>query len=195
MSIEYVDFSVLPIREMFSLTSTDFTAAAFREKCTPWASLDGSGSDEDLLQFELGNDIFMQVPLFCKSGKMTASVARFEAVSAAITSVLWWDSWNERDSSQYIVERRLFDEKYAELVLQVSRELGAPIAQREDCDATKHKYAFWRGANGLFIVQQSSFDLQFGVDINLWIQPWAGPNPEPSGPFVDFLCKLQSVCR
>jgi hypothetical protein len=52
----------------------------------------------------------------------------------------------------------------------------------------------WRGATGLLIVQQSAYDLQFGLDINYWVHPWAGPDrtrnpPLPlSIPFIDWLC-------
>jgi hypothetical protein len=59
-----------------------------------------------------------------------------------------------------------------------------------DDDEHGHRWALWRGRTGLFVVQQSAYDPQFGLDINYWVCPWSGPDPRPSSPFIDWLMRL-----
>lgn len=188
MSIESVDFSLLPLREMFELTATNFSVAAFRVECEKFAQFDAQNSDEDLLQMQISDGIFMQVPLSCgMHSKGSELPLKLSTVNAGITSVLWWDSYAETNSPSYSFEHNLFNGKYNELLVKAKSALGDPSFEGQNQDAMAHKFAFWRGKNGLFVVQQSAFDLQFGYDINLWVQPWTGPNPEPGKLFIDVL--------
>jgi len=192
MSVEYIDASSLPVRELFELTQTDFGADAFKDTCQEFAEFDAENSDEDLWHFQIG-EIDFKVSLFVETtGRKKADgnpELRILGVSNAIASLVWWDSWDDRNSPAFESERKSFDEQYFASLAQVEKILGVPAHTGQDADARGHRFAYWRGKNGLLIVQQSALDLEFGCDINIWIQPWLGPNPVPKEAFVDFLTK------
>jgi hypothetical protein len=50
-------------------------------------------------------------------------------------------------------------------------------------------YAIWRRAHALVIVQQAAFDVQFGSEVNLWLEPSEGPLPQIRPPLIDWLVK------
>lgn len=81
-----------------------------------------------------------------------------------------------------------FDRLYHEAVAATVAVLGPPLLSGTDAD-NGYRHALWRGRTGLFIVQQSNYDCQFGDDLNFWIRRWSGPDPRPTKPFLDWLTR------
>ena len=65
--------------------------------------------------------------------------------------------------------------------------IGPTALAGRDRDAHAHRWAIWRGRTGLLVLQQSSYDPQFGIDINYWLHPWKDGDPRPDSPFIDWL--------
>ncbi len=117
------------------------------------------------------------------------------AVSCAILSICWWETFlNSEHESQlgWQTERDEFDQCYSEALARIRTILGPPQIEGLDATEDQHRYAIWRGRSGLLILQQSCYDPQFGLDVNYWVQPWIGPDPRPTSPFIDWLCQLSS---
>ncbi|HEY9788725.1 MAG TPA: hypothetical protein V6D17_25275, partial [Candidatus Obscuribacterales bacterium] len=119
------------------------------------------------------------------------------AVSCASLSFICWDKWTIEDHpsmAEYQKEQELFDEAFADELRRATEILGASLMSGRNSDKGAHRYAIWRGQHGLLILQQSAHDLQFGYDINYWIQNWSRTeDPEPEGVFMDWLHKQTLV--
>jgi hypothetical protein len=120
---------------------------------------------------------------------------RLLGVSCAILSICWWETFLKSEHlnlESWEREREEFDRCYSDSLASAVEVLGPPGIEGCDTDENQHRYAIWRGETGLLILQQSAYDPQFGLDVNYWVQPWYGPDPTPTSPFIDWLCKLSS---
>ena len=56
---------------------------------------------------------------------------------------------------------------------QARDELIAIVAQLEGGQSgLEESMRLWRRGEGLFLLQQAEIDIQFGMDINIWLAPW-----------------------
>ncbi len=187
------DFESL-IQPLYKLASAPFEPSAFRHACESFARFDGSSSGDDLWYFRAAPKLVLIVGVDVEStGKrkpLGQMVYRLIRVKFAVLSFCWWDTFLRRQhpsAESYEAERAQFDQAYADALSRAVGVLGEPLLQGADRDERGHRWAIWRGQTGLFVLQQSAYDPQFGLDINYWICPWSGPDPQPSSPLIDWL--------
>jgi hypothetical protein len=190
-----------PVEELFRLANTPFEPETFRSVCESFATLDPTSSDDDLWNFDLDSNAKLIVSVAVeRTGTKPNGWPQYRqvAVGCAILSICWWETFlrsaHETDDS-FNAERSEFDRLYDEALGRTTAALGGPLLEGTDRDARRYRHAIWRGKTGLLILQQSAYDPQFGHDINYWIQPWSGPDPSPTSPFIVWLCKLGSPAR
>jgi hypothetical protein len=87
----------------------------------------------------------------------------------------------------YDVRRELFDEAYRSLSEQLTRVLGSSSSSGEyDYPHRKswnYSYNCWSLADATLVLVQDEFDIQFGMDVTLWVLPMGTPVKVPvSGP-------------
>jgi hypothetical protein len=188
-----------PITPLFELANTPFLPDRFRNVCEQFAQFEARSSDDDLWNFVLDGGPRMIVGLVSTlTGQRKPNgwpEYRHLAVSCAILSFCWWETFMKADHenlASWEAEHAEFDQRYKEALAATIERLGPPRLQGADRDEHQHRYAMWRGDTGLLILQQSAYDPQFGLDINYWLQPWSGPDPQPTGLFIDWLCGLSS---
>jgi hypothetical protein len=181
----------LPIHKLYSLASSSFDPALFRVACEAFARFNEANSDSDLWYFDICPDLSLIVSLKVEPTEPARN--RPVCVEYAILSFCWWDSFlksQHRDKEAYAQERQEFDRRYLEALSRTTAVLGAPLLEGADADEHRHRWAIWRALTGLFVLQQSAYDPQFGLDINYWLCPWSGAAPQPSSPLIDWLCQL-----
>lgn len=195
MGVEVLSFP--SVTALFKLASSDLIPSAFKTECETFARFDEKTSTSELWRFHVDAGEILIVALEAEKGLRSKPngwpVRTPIKVSCAVLSICWWDAFieSEHDNSRsWQRERNEFDRCYADSLSEAVRCLGVPLLQGVDSDENRHRYAIWRGKTCLFILQQSAYDPQFGHDINYWIQPWSGPDPEPSSPFIDWLQRL-----
>jgi hypothetical protein len=192
--VETIDGYESLIRPLYRLASASFEPTAFRADCESFARFDKSSSSDDLWYFRVAPKLVLIVGVEVEPtgkrkplGQMINNLIR---VKFAVLSFCWWDTFLRTQHStveSHQAEREKFDQVYADALKRTARRLGKPPLQGVDNDKDGHRWAVWRGESGLFILQQSAYDPQFGLDINYWICSWAGPDPQPSSPFIDWL--------
>jgi hypothetical protein len=188
-----------PITQLFRLANGTFEPHAFRHECEKFATFEAGSSDDNVWRFSLQGGPTLMVVLNTElTGRKKPNgwpEHRLLSVSCAILSLCWWDTFEKSEHANlhsWQKEREEFDQCYSELLTSTIEVLGLPRIQGSDVDEKRHRYAIWRGATGLLILQQSAYDPQFGLDVNYWVQPWSGPDPRPTSPFINWLCKLSS---
>lgn len=82
-----------------------------------------------------------------------------------------------------------FDQLFGEAFNEAERTIGKPTMRGMDPVPFQDRWAYWTTTTGLFVVQQSNYDPQFGRDLNFWICPHAAPDPRPTVPFFDWLMR------
>jgi hypothetical protein len=185
-----------PIEQLFQLSDTPFDPISFRSVCETFAKLDPTSTDDDLWNFVLDSNVRLIVGVQVEViGRKPSGRPEYRqvAVSCAILSTCWWDTYSRsaHDSEMsFRAERAEFDRLYDDALELTIRTLGSPRLRGADQDEQSYRHAIWRGKTGLLVLQQSAYDPQFGHDINYWVQPWSGSDPVPTSPFIDWLCKL-----
>jgi hypothetical protein len=184
----------IPVEALFALTLSNFEPRSFRQFCQEIAPFDSKNSDDDLWNFELEPDYPLVVSLYRQSTESECEnrqTSETPGVSCAVLSTCWWDTWNkdEHQPDSFKTERAQYDSYFDEFYKTTLNALGTPMLRGRDTTCDANQYAIWRGRNALLILQQSAFDLQFGYDINYWIQPWRGADPAPPNqiPFIQWL--------
>jgi len=105
--------------------------------------------------------------------------------------VCYWENFDQKSSmpgEAYRLERERYDHCYRALADDVTALLGDPLVTATETAPTC-SYSIWRLAHALVIVQQAAFDVQFGIEVNLWLEPWEGPLPQIRPPLIDWLVK------
>lgn len=183
-----------PVTALYRLTDSDFQPAAFKTACESFAHFDSEMSDHDLWQFQLHQECSLLVALWSdRSGankRSECQPGQASRVSCAVLSFCWWETWEKTEHKtlrSYNDERALYDGEFLAELERARKALGEPHILGRDKDENAHRFALWRGKNGLLVLQQSANDLQFGCDINYWIQNWTGGDPKPTSPFIDWL--------
>lgn len=188
-----------PISQLFRLANLGFESRTFRYECEQFATFDAGSSTDTIWRFSLDRGAALVVMLKTEQtgGEKPNGWPehRPHSVSCAILSLCWWDTF---EKSQHVKlpswqkEREAFDQCYSNSLANTIEVIGPPPINGTDTDENRHRYAIWRGKTGLLILQQSAYDPQFGLDVNYWVQPWSGPDPKPTSPFIDWLFKFPS---
>jgi hypothetical protein len=84
---------------------------------------------------------------------------------------------------EYDVDRGPFDLAYRSLREQLAGVLGPPSSfgeytypHREDW---RYSYSCWSLTDATFVLAQDEFDIQFGMDVTLWVLPANAPVAVP----------------
>jgi hypothetical protein len=71
--------------------------------------------------------------------------------------------------------RELFDKVYQSLLQEIAETLGQPsqsgVYEYPHRPGWFYCYAWWSLANATFALVQDEFDIQFGMDVSLWVLP------------------------
>lgn len=98
------------------------------------------------------------------------------AFPSAIVYLYWYDP-DDPEFETYKQPREVgFDEPYEEAVRLITQKWGKPdrqaVWETQAYDDGSHQFAVWRRGNGVVLLEQAEIDIQFGMDINLWLAPW-----------------------
>lgn len=185
-----------PILELFGLVNGAFDPPTFRKACERFAIFMDDLVFDDIWRFSLEAEGVLIVSMETEpTGKIKPNgcpETRQLAVLQAISSICWWSTYSKSDHSRessWRAEREQFDEYYFRSLARTVEMIGPPQLEGVDADEHRHHHAIWRGKTGLLILQQSAYDPQFGYDVNYWIRPWSGPDPRPTSPLIDWLCR------
>jgi hypothetical protein len=190
MILRYQNFR-LPIQKLFDLANSSLNPPNFKSICEEFAKFDKAGSTENYWRFELYEKIVLLVGI--NGNNSGDSQDNKPKVNTAVLSFCWWDSFLKSDHETidlYNRDRLLFNQLFIEFLEETKIVIGKPLLEGNDDDEMGHKYAIWRGKSCILILQQSAYDLQFGLDINYWIQAWSGPDPKPTKPLIEWLYNL-----
>ncbi len=168
---------------MRRLADHSFHADVFRCVCDQIGVYDPATSDPSLWYFGRtdGTRLIVDVDIEDDAAPV---------VKDALLSVCWWETHdrNDHDSdASYAAERHEFDAAFTAALAAAEAAAGPRLLSGRDDDQDAHCWALWRGRTGLFVVQQSSYDLQFGMDVNFFVRPWIGAEPRPTSPFLRWL--------
>jgi hypothetical protein len=187
-----------PVARLFGLANTPFEPQPFRRACEEFASFDARSSDDDLWFFAVNGGprliVGLETQVIGRRPNGRPELRQL-AVSCAILSVCWWETFMQSQHESWeswAAEHAEFDRLFSDRLADAVALLGPPRVQGSDEGEYPHRYAVWRGETGLLVLQQSTYDLQFGLDVNYWVQPWSGPDPRPTSPFIDWLIQLSS---
>jgi hypothetical protein len=109
--------------------------------------------------------------------------------------VCYWDAYDRPASPAHAAERAHFDNAYQVLREQLRAALGPPLLTGSDSEPSC-AYAIWRSTHALVIAQQAAFDIQFGIEVNLWLEQFDESSLAPSAPLIDWLtARDQARCR
>jgi len=198
MAISQIPGFQPPIDRLFRLANCSFDPDAFRRECEQFATFVPDSFRDDSWRFSLGEGATLVVALETElTGRNPNGWPEYRQlfVSCAFLSICWWETFSKSDHASlesWQRERQEFDWLYADALARTVDVLGPPRIDGADTDEDRHHYAIWRGNTGLLILQQSTFDPQFGLDVNYWIQRWSGPDPQPTSPFIDWLLQLST---
>jgi hypothetical protein len=163
------------IEPLFSLTSmTDWSELAARCRSFGWKA-DADFPDDDV--WLLGDRL-----RFCV-GHSDANEER----PFGFVFVYFFEDVREPGMAEFYPPGRSdYDRAYATALSQIREVIGDPAAQGEyryhfRSDRPYH-YAIWPGEAGVLILRQDEIDIQFGMDVNLWVQPWSPEEPLPVPP-------------
>jgi hypothetical protein len=168
------------LREFLELASTPFDFERHRDL---WHSFEWShipsADDQYGIRLELpGGSWALIQPHGSHIGSYSAPVCYWEN----------FDQASNMPSEAFRLERERYDRCYRALADAVTAVLGAPLETATETAPTC-SYSIWRLAHALVIVQQAAFDVQFGIEVNLWLEPWEGPLPQIRPPLIDWLVK------
>jgi hypothetical protein len=166
---------------MRRLADHSFQPDAFRRACDQIGVYDPTLSDASLWYFRRTDGTRLIVDVDVDSAPI---------VRDALLSMCWWQTHDRSDhgsDASHVAERREFDRAYSTALAAAETVAGPPLLSGRDNDQHAHRWALWRGRTGLFIVQRSTYDLQFGTDVNFWVRPWTIALPRPTTPFLSWL--------
>jgi hypothetical protein len=104
----------------------------------------------------------------------------------------FWDDYDPQfhdDLDEYARQRSEYEALYERAWVVSQGLLGPPASEWVNQDRDAHKAAVWPGQTGLLILQQAAFDLQFGIEIDFWLEPVSISEFRPRTPLIDWLAE------
>jgi hypothetical protein len=118
-----------------------------------------------------------------------------DAVHWATQTLSYWEPYSPADypdMASFLEARRAFDALYAAAAGEGQAQFGPPWRTGADPgEQFAHKHSIWRFPLALLIIQQAALDLQFGVEVNLWLARYT-EEPHPTSPLIDWLTGMAS---
>lgn len=202
MTVEHVPNFKPPVKHLFALIDAVLRPDEFKSACEKFGEFDADCSDDDLWKFNLDEDgdSRLAVSLHMENSGTNHETGKAQykptAVICAILPFCWWETYERKDHKddkslrkEQLEYNRAFDEELKHAI----QEIGQPAVKGADKKAPFHKHAIWRGKEGLFILQQSANDLQFGYDINYWIQPRITGDADKNILLIDWLHMINRI--
>jgi hypothetical protein len=180
MAIQSLPLSDTIVLQLFELACTPFRLASHRER---WDSF-GWSCPRDASEFGFQ----VQIP----GGWWLGVDPLGEQVVGATLAFYCWEDYSPQfhdDLQEYKRQRHAYDVEFEAAASRARRVLPAPVQSWADADKDAHKAVVWEGTDGLLILQQASFDSQFGIEIDFWLEGCSMVDFRPSTPLIDWLCK------
>jgi len=173
---------------MRGLADLPFEKQAFRHACERLGELQDPESDGyPMWEYELPDGTFLRQ---CHNEQDEDDIS----VVAAMVTLYAFEGpepeWHDSMES-FLRGRREFDDAYAIALAAAQAAAGPPLLSGlyvED----QLQWALWRGETGLFAVFQSYLDPIMGMELNYWVTPWAGPDPQPDDDFPEWIADCRS---
>jgi len=185
MPIHKWPLNELLISRIFEFANTPFTLDAFRQKWTTfgWTHESKTG-DEFGFRVQIGGGLSFNI-----------DPAGDRVVGAALPFCYWegYDPQFRSDIPEFERERTAFNTEFLSTAQLTERLLAAPFAHWHDSDHDAHRAKVWAGKNGLLILQEASFDLQFGMELNFWLVSLSPAKFSPTSPLIDWLCEYSRI--
>jgi hypothetical protein len=122
-----------------------------------------------------------------------------ESVDWASLTLSYWDPYSPTDYPDipsFLEARQAFDALYSAVVAEVQAQLGLPWrAGMDPGDQFAHKHSIWRFPASLLVIHEAGLDLQFGVEVNVWLARCTQKDPRPTSPLVDWLTSKGPLAR
>lgn len=173
--------SMTLIRQLHTLAFTPFLFAAFRSQ---WQAFGWSYIPDSSDAFGFYVTINDQLRLLVQP-----SGGR---IGCATLPFCYWERYhpeNHPTIESYRQARQGYDRIYEQVFQTTVAALDPPQYVGRDIDTDAHSYAVWRSEHALLLLQQCAFDVQFGVEINFWLEPHHGETFVPTSPLVDWLVR------
>lgn len=172
------------VRQMDILAHTPFTTTAFRERCREFGwPYEPEPEDEFGFQFHIDEEHWI------------ASAFQGDVLGPVLLPFYYWENydpdWHD-EVGTFVPEQIAYNAAYQQTVETVSAVLGPPLRTGQDDDEDAHRWAVWPRETAFLIVQQAALDLQFGMEINIWLEPCtalpcAEDEFQPTSPLIDWL--------
>lgn len=150
------------IPDLFSLTKAILTPEEVNERSRGWGwKLDEYRPEDGVARFELTDGLTAVVD----SGKLGGK--------AILHLPLYY--WPEDEDSQHNNQdgRKDFDEAFAAARQATVGCLGEPVAEGSyeyrHRPGWSYSYAVWTGERAFFVLMQDEIDIQFGMDVSIWL--------------------------
>ena len=175
----HTPISTTIVRQLYALAGTPFTLAAFIPQ---WQAFGWIYTPASTDAFGFRIPITDQLRLLVQPSG--------ERIGCAALPFCYWERFDRADHvtiESYRTARHHYDMLYAQAVQTTAIVLGQPQYSGHDSDADAAHYAVWQSAYALLILQQCAFDVQFGNEINFWLEPYQAETFTPTSPFIDWL--------
>ncbi len=161
------------VRQLFSLTAIP-DWGGINKRCRSFGWKQDDAYPEDSLWF-LGDKLRLCTEAGTSSGQAFAFVVLY-----------FFDELGPEMADFCPPGRADYDRAYETSESQVAAVLGDPATRGEYRYPFRsewpYRYAIWPGEAGVLILRQDELDIQFGMDVNLWVQPWDPATPLPTLP-------------
>jgi hypothetical protein len=167
------------VRQLFELACTPFELCAFQNRWERFGwKYEPSAGDEFGFWVKVSDDLSMMVnPLGNQIGWATLPFYYWENYELELgdTTIDY-----ERGRESYRAEFEAAEEL-------TQRILSPPALRWRDADQEAHEAMVWAGQHGLMILQQAGFDLQYGMELNFWLERCTMEDFTPETPLIDWL--------
>ena len=134
--------------------------------------------DEFGFQVEIGDNMCMTV---APSG---------EDIDCMILPFCWWPDYDVEFATsrlRHAIEKRKFGAAFTKAADLTRKTIGPPFHTGRDADEDRHQYAVWKGNHAWLILQQAAYDVQYGLEINFWLEPMRNESFTPTTQLIDWL--------
>lgn len=188
MSVHEFPISDTLVQQLHTLACTPFEMSAFRQRWQEFGWVYTPNSDDEF---------WFRVPVVDDPDNLSLQVIpRDQKIDHALLTFCYWERYAPEchDSPEaHQAEERAYHAAYDRVRQQVSRMLGPPRREGEDLPITHevehYRHAVWPGETALVILQECGFDMEFGLEINLWLEPCSLSEFTPSQPLIDWLTR------
>jgi hypothetical protein len=167
------------VRRLYELACTPFKLAAQRRR---WEEFgwDYTPADDDIYGFRVS----LPEPVTLLVDPLGEDI-----IGASIAFYYWENFFPEshKDPAEYLRQKAAYDAEYEAAASLATRSLPPPFLQWRDADTSAHRAVAWEGTHGLLILQQASFDPQFGIEVDFWLEGCSRSEFRPTTPLIDYL--------